>query len=180
MIGSDGYFAGSVDEVAVYPSVLTAAQVAANYGVGTTNGAAYAAQVLALHPGLYLRLDDTPPNPAALNLGSLGAAANGRYLAGAQPSATTLISPAFPGLGTANPGLVFDGTGKAMAIGYANIPVPWTMSCWAVPLSTMLGSGVGGPAVVAIAVGLGVVTGVGSADAPGGAEPVGAVAPCPA
>ena len=126
----DFWFNGSVDEVAVYPSVLTAAQVAANYGVGTTNGAAYAAQVLALHPGLYLRLDDTPPNPAALNLGSLGAAANGRYLAGAQPSATTLISPAFPGLGTANPGLVFDGTGKAMAIGYANIPVPWTMSCW--------------------------------------------------
>ena len=61
----DYWFNGSVDEVAVYPSVLTAAQVAANYGVGTTNGAAYAAQVLALKPGLYLRLDDTPPNPAA-------------------------------------------------------------------------------------------------------------------
>ena len=124
------WFNGSVDEVAVYPSVLTPEQVVANYAVGTTNGAAYAAQVLALQPGLYLRLDDTSPNPAALNLGSLGAAANGRYLAGAQPSATDLISPAFPGLGAANPGLVFDGTGQAMAIGNANVPVPWTMSCW--------------------------------------------------
>jgi hypothetical protein len=123
------WFNGSVDEVAVYPSVLTAGQVAANYAVGTTNGAAYPAQVLALNPGLYLRLDDTSTNPAATNLGSLGTAANGRYQS-VQPSATDLDSPAFPGFGSANSGLVFDGNGQAMAIGYTNIPVPWTMSCW--------------------------------------------------
>jgi hypothetical protein len=118
-----------VDEVAVYPSVLTASQVAANYATGTTNGAAYPAQVLALQPGLYLRLDDTSTNTPAVNLGSLGAAANGRYQS-VQPSATDLDSPAFPGFGSANRGVVFDGTGQAMAIDNTNVPVPWTMNCW--------------------------------------------------
>jgi hypothetical protein len=68
----DFWFDGSLDEVAVYPSVLTAAQVAANYAVGTTNGGAYAAQVLAMKPALYLRLDDTSTNPPAVNLGLAG------------------------------------------------------------------------------------------------------------
>jgi hypothetical protein len=126
----DYWFDGSVDEVAVYPSVLTPAQVAANYAVGTTDGGAYAAQVLALKPALYLRLDDTSTNPPAVNLGSLGAAANGRYLEGLEPSATDLASPAFPGFGSSNLGLVFNGTGQAVAIDYTNIPVPWTMTCW--------------------------------------------------
>ncbi len=124
------WFNGDVDEVAVYPSVLTPDQVAANYATGTTNGSAYAAQVLALHPALYLRLDDTSSNPPAMNLGSLGAAANGRYQDGLQPTNTDLVAPTFPGFGSSNPGVVFDGNGEAMAIGYTNIPVPWTMTCW--------------------------------------------------
>jgi hypothetical protein len=123
------WFNGSVDEVAVYPSVLTGAQVAANYATGTTNGVAYPAQVLALQPGLYLRLDDSSTNATAVNLGSLGAAANARYQV-VQPSATDLDSPAFPGFGSANRGVVFDGTGNAVAIDHTNIPIPWTMNCW--------------------------------------------------
>ncbi|MGP8239594.1 MAG: LamG-like jellyroll fold domain-containing protein [Limisphaerales bacterium] len=124
------WFDGGVDEVAVYPTVLTPAQVAANYATGTTNGGAYAAQVLALQPTLYLRLDDKSANPPALNLGSLGAAANGRYLEGLEPSATDLTSPSFPGFASSNLGLVFNGTGQAVAFDYTNIPVPWTFTCW--------------------------------------------------
>ena len=128
--GGNYWFNGSVDEVALYPSVLTPDQVAANYATGTTNGGAYAAQVLALQPALYLRLDERPNNPPAANLGSLGAAGNGSYLAGLQPTNTDLVSPAFPGFAASNPGVVFDGNGEAMGINLADIPVPWTMSCW--------------------------------------------------
>ncbi len=124
------WFNGDVDEVAVYPSVLTPDEVAANYATGTTNGSAYAAQVLALHPALYLRLDDTSSNPPAANLGTLGAAANGTYQNGLKPTDTDLVAPSFPGFGSSNPGVAFDGNGEAMAIGSTNIPVPWTMTCW--------------------------------------------------
>jgi hypothetical protein len=124
------WFNGIVDEVAVYPSVLTEAQVAAHFAVAMTNGPAYASQVLALQPALYLRLDDTSANPPALNLGSLGAAANGIYNSGVQPSPDDLVSPAFPGFGATNTGLVFDGNGDSLDIGYTNIPTPWTAVFW--------------------------------------------------
>jgi hypothetical protein len=124
------WFNGSVDEVAVYPSVLTEAQVAAHFATAMTNGPAYASQVLSLQPALYLRLDDTSPNPPGLNLGSLGAAANGIYNSSVQPSPDTLVSPAFPGFAPTNTGLVFTGNGESFDIGYPNIPPPWTAAFW--------------------------------------------------
>jgi hypothetical protein len=127
------WFDGSVDEVAVYPSVLTAAQVAAHFAIAATNGPAYPAQVLSLQPALYLRLDDSSANPPGLNLGSLGAAANGAYNSSVQPSQNDLVSPAFPGFGTTNTGLVFDGNGESFGIGYTNLPTPWTAVFWVNP-----------------------------------------------
>ncbi len=124
------WFNGSVDEVAVYPTVLTASQVAAHYAVGTTNGSAYPAQVQALQPVLYLRLDETNSVPPAANLGSLGAAGNGAYEYGIKPAATDLTSPSFPGLPSANQALVFDGTQRAMRIGLPNVPTPWSTVFW--------------------------------------------------
>ena len=129
----DYWFNGSVDEVAVYPSVLTEAQVAAHFAIAMTNGPAYASQVLSLQPALYLRLDDTSANPPALNLGSLGAAANGTYNSSVQPSQDDLVSPAFPSFGPTNTGLVFDGNGESFDIGYTNIPTPWTAVFWVNP-----------------------------------------------
>jgi len=131
--GGEYWFNGSVDEVAVYPSVLTEAQVAAHFATAMTNGPAYAAQVLSLQPALYLRLDDTSANPPGLNLGSLGPAANGTYNPSLQPSPDGLVSPAFPGFGTTNTGLLFDGNGESFGIGYTNIPTPWTAVCWVNP-----------------------------------------------
>jgi hypothetical protein len=122
------WFNGLVDEVALYPTVLTPTQVAANYAIGTTNGAAYAAQVLALSPALYMRLDE-PVSQAAVNAGSLGAALNGSYAA-IRPTAIDLVAPTYSGIASPNSGLVFDGTGNALMISSTNIPVPWTMSCW--------------------------------------------------
>jgi hypothetical protein len=127
------WFDGSVDEVAVYSSVLTGAQVASHFSTAMTNGTGYAAQVLSLQPVLYLRLDDTSANPPGLNLGSLGAAANGTYNSSVQPSPDSLVSPVFPGFGTTNTGLVFDGNGESFEIGYTNIPTPWTAVFWVNP-----------------------------------------------
>ena len=125
----DYWFNGSVDEVAVYRR-LTAARWRRITGRHDQRGA-LAAQVLALKPGLYLRLDDTQPIQRAANLGSLGDRGQRQISCRARSlPAADLISPTFPGFGAANPGLVFDGTGTSMAIGYTNIPVPWTMSCW--------------------------------------------------
>jgi hypothetical protein len=122
------WFNGRVDEVAMYPTVLTPTQVAANYATGTTNGSAYAAQVLALSPALYMRLDE-PVSQSAVNAGSLGTALNASYAA-IQPTAINLVAPTYPGIASPNSGLVYDGIGKAVLINSTNIPVPWTMSCW--------------------------------------------------
>ena len=123
------FFDGSINEVAVYSSVLTPAQVAAHYAAGTTNGVAYPAQVLALHPVLYLRLDDTSADPPAFNLGSIGAAANGRYIEGLTPSASGLTSPAFPALPPPIRALSSRGPANRWPL-IIQMPVPWTMTCW--------------------------------------------------
>ena len=64
-LGSRGdnafYFAGTVDEAAVYPSVLPTNAAAAHYAAVSTNAAGYAAQILASHPLGYWRLDEPIP-----------------------------------------------------------------------------------------------------------------------
>lgn len=75
------YFPGNLDEIAIYPIALTAAQVLAHYNAGvfgTTN--AYSAAVLAASPLSYWRLDEGS-GTVALDRGSL--ANNGTYSGGA-------------------------------------------------------------------------------------------------
>lgn len=72
-------FQGAVDEVAVYATKLSAAQVLAHYqnGLDATRATAYPALVQADKPVSYLRFDGTTPDAdVAVNLGSLGAAGN--------------------------------------------------------------------------------------------------------
>jgi hypothetical protein len=61
-------FAGSIDEVAVYPTALAATRVQAHYTAGT----GYRAAVLADTPASYYRLDDRLPDTVAVdNAGTL-------------------------------------------------------------------------------------------------------------
>jgi hypothetical protein len=76
-------FDGFLDEVAVYPTLLSAGQVKAHFDAATTNNAGYHAQIIADGPSGYWELEEpavTPPNPStfpiAANSGSLGSAAD--------------------------------------------------------------------------------------------------------
>ncbi len=147
-------FNGSVDEVALYTNALTASLIQGHFQNGTNHfpSDAYPSLVRAQHPLFYCRLDETifpstatmssttPPvdseaitissqirkSRIALNYGSLGAAANGAYLAGTRPCA----GPPFRGFGmasyaceihggyvgcTSNPGLDITGPMTAIA-----------------------------------------------------------------
>ncbi len=109
-------FPGSVDEVAIYPSVLSASTIAAHHDAATTNAAAYSGLVLALNPVGYWRLDEpVHVYPKAANSGTLGSVADGGYhgnavsTAGPQP-------PTFPGLESANSAVALDGTNGVVRI----------------------------------------------------------------
>ncbi|MFO1476311.1 MAG: LamG-like jellyroll fold domain-containing protein [Verrucomicrobiota bacterium] len=110
--GNRGYD-GWVDELAIYPKILSGPAIAAHYAAVSTNNAGYHAQVIADGPAGYWTLDEpaaTPPSPSALpvavNLGTLGAAANGTNQWGtlaAQPGT------GYGGFGIGNKSVFFDG-----------------------------------------------------------------------
>jgi hypothetical protein len=52
-------FTGDLDEVAVYPTALSAGRISAHYGRASSCGTAYEDAVLADSPKLYYRLDET-------------------------------------------------------------------------------------------------------------------------
>jgi len=84
---------GSVDEVAIYPSILSPATIAAHYAAATTAGetqAGYSALVLASSPAGYWNFNEpavTTPGtntfPTITNFGTDGSAANGTLYWGA-------------------------------------------------------------------------------------------------
>ncbi|HEY3861461.1 MAG TPA: LamG-like jellyroll fold domain-containing protein [Verrucomicrobiae bacterium] len=95
---SDSSFAfpGYIDEVAFYPAVLSSADVANHYTVGTTGpSGAYKTLVQTDNPLLYYRLDEAAA-PVAVNYGTAGASANGYYETGTTPGQA---GPNYPGLG---------------------------------------------------------------------------------
>jgi len=78
-------FTGAVDEVALYTTQLTAAQVLSHYQNGTNSLRAtpYDALVLASAPAAYLRLGEASPDTdVAVNFGSAGVAGNGLHAPG--------------------------------------------------------------------------------------------------
>jgi hypothetical protein len=111
---------GWIDEVAIYPSVLDAATVAAHHDAATTNNAGYASQILAGSPVGYWQMEQspvTPPDPGTFpvinNLGSLGASANGTNQWGALTGQT---GSGYGGLGAANQAVFFDGENGSIAL----------------------------------------------------------------
>ncbi|HEY5908981.1 MAG TPA: LamG-like jellyroll fold domain-containing protein [Verrucomicrobiae bacterium] len=129
------WYDGTVDEVAIYTNVLSAAEVQAHYenGTNSASGEAYAPLVLAKNPLLYYRLGEPayvpPPGlVTAVNLGSLGPAADGIYNPGAQDNVS---GAPYSGMGAGNTACAFNSI-----IGDVQIPGPsvqtdqFTMTCW--------------------------------------------------
>jgi hypothetical protein len=125
---------GAEDEVAYYGTVLTSAQVLANYNAGIAgNPSAYAAQVSALNPLGYWRLDDAN-EPVAANAGSLGSAGNGKYFVNALPGQAGPQPPTYPGLEGGNVGCGFDGNSGSVLMGPLNLNTNTvTVTAWIKP-----------------------------------------------
>lgn len=119
------FFPGSIDEVAVYPSALTPAQIYAHYDAATTNGAGYSTQVLAANPSAYWRMNEptVPPYVAypAANAGTLGAAQNGTYLGGATSGVAGPVRGQWAGFEADNKSVGLNGTSTLVSIpGFAS------------------------------------------------------------
>jgi hypothetical protein len=102
---------GSLDEVAYYTNALSAATVLAHYQAATnpTPSGAYATLVQAAKPAVYLRLNEAPyVSLAAVNTGTRGAIANGKYVPAASLAAGPR-QPAFPTFEANNNSASFDG-----------------------------------------------------------------------
>lgn len=88
IIGDRGYggwtFAGSIDEVAVYPSALSGTVVQSHYQNGTSASPVtpYQTLIASASPVEYLRLNDSTPVNVATNSGTTGATGNGNYADG--------------------------------------------------------------------------------------------------
>lgn len=132
--GVSGYFTyqGSIDEPAVYNVALSEAQIVAHYQAGTNAAPAtpYRQVVLADNPSGYWRLDEAG-DPAAANLGSAGASANGSYIYKTQAGAAGPSQSAFPGFEAANLAAGFDGTGGHVSLPALNVNTnTLTMTAW--------------------------------------------------
>ena len=119
-------YSGALDEVAIYPVVLSQSQIQAHYAAAST---AYASTVLADSPSFYYRFDDglsqansgypTGTFPVANNYGSIGTVGNGVY----QPGTTPGVSgPAFAGFGTDSKAVALNGFFGAVDIGGGALP----------------------------------------------------------
>lgn len=143
VIGDRGYtgwgYDGWIDEVAIYPSALSAADLLAHYqnGINPTPSPSYSALVLAKNPTGYYRLNEptyTPPDPSTYpvtaNSATTGAAADGVYWPGTQPGAPGVP---FSGLGANNYAgrfLNIGGSGYVKTPAQTLITSNLTITCW--------------------------------------------------
>jgi hypothetical protein len=106
--GIENPFTGDIDEVALYPSVLTAAQIMEHYQNGLDPGRTRSYESLVLSDGAveYLRLNGPAYRPAA-NSGSLGAEADAAYV-NTLNTGTGPQAPDYTGFETGNPAAVFN------------------------------------------------------------------------
>lgn len=124
---ADLEFGGGIDDVAIYNTALTQGQIAAHFAA--TNGAGYAATVLADNPTFYFRLDEpafssssypTPGTyPIATNYGTLGAPANAAYMPGTVPG---VAGPSYSGFGPNSTAVAINGFYGAVDVGAGALP----------------------------------------------------------
>jgi hypothetical protein len=126
--GSSAPLNGDMDEFAIYPTVLSAAQVAAHYNAGTNTAPAtsYMQTVLNDGPTVYTRMDEpsfTSPIlaslPVATNYGSLGTSANGFYQPGTAPGSP---GPAYSGFGSSSGAVAINGFNGGVDVGGGALP----------------------------------------------------------
>jgi hypothetical protein len=132
LLGDRGYggwtFKGTLDEVALYSTALSVAQLKAHYDAGTNAGTSenYPSLIIADGAVEYLRLDEPglPPSAnAAANAGTLGSDWTGAYVGAGSTPGNALVAKGsegprpvlFPGLETAN-------TAVAMTNGWVTSP----------------------------------------------------------
>ncbi len=126
---SSNYFAGTIDDVAIYPTALTAQQVAAHYQAsGRANplpqapADAYGAAIFNLEPDLYWRLDDTSGSTAK-DAGIFGN--NGNIQGGVTLGATGGIA------NTTNTAATFNGSdGVVVDSNATNNPTIYSETTW--------------------------------------------------
>jgi len=106
-VGGGTFAGGGLDEVAIYPAALSAAEVLAHYQNATNSPARtvpYQSLVLASNPSGYWRMNDpagpTPPSPR--NSGTAGSAWNGTYGGDMMPAAPGPQPPESPGFEATN------------------------------------------------------------------------------
>jgi hypothetical protein len=111
---------GWLDEVAIYPTVLSPSTIAAHQAAASTNNAGYHAQILADGPLGYWELEEaavTPPDPSTLpivsNSGSLGTDADGTNMWG---GLSAQAGAGYPGFGVGNKACFFDGENGFIAL----------------------------------------------------------------
>lgn len=123
---------GGVDEVAVYNTILTPAEILSHYENGTNAARVtpYPTLVQASAPVGYWRLNDPsgPVPPAPNNSGTLGVAWNGAYAGDIQPGVAGPVPPTYPGLESSNRAV-------AMTNGFTSAPTVAlgnnvTVTCW--------------------------------------------------
>ncbi len=132
------YWAGKEDEVAWYPSVLSADTIAAHYSAATTNAAGYATQILASNPALYFRLGEAG-DPLIANQGVLGAAAKGDIVYPATTGFAGPQSPSLPGFEANNYAMDLSG-GGFMQVRPLNLKTNGvTITCWIQPNGSQAG-----------------------------------------
>lgn len=129
------FFPGLIDEVAVYPTALSAAQIAANYAAASATPAGYAAQIQGLNPAAYWRMNEPALPPyipyAATNSGSLGSAQNGTYVGGASSGAIGPVKAQFAGFETDNKSAAFSAVNSHISIpGFATTTDTATIVGW--------------------------------------------------
>ncbi|MBN9692384.1 MAG: hypothetical protein J0M24_19215 [Verrucomicrobia bacterium] len=132
------YWNGSADEVALYPTALSAAQISAHFANGTsaTPTTPYNSLVLASAPLAYYRLGEsayTPPSslPVAKNQGSIGAAADGSFNPGMTVAVEGPRPPAFSGFDPSNLAGRFNGAAGYVGTQFTlNDLTEFTLSGW--------------------------------------------------
>lgn len=132
IVGDRGYggwnFKGSLDEIAIYPTALGTARLLAHYEAGSngSSSATYPSLVVADGAVEYLRLDDLglPPTAnAAVNSGTLGAAATGSYVDGGSTLGRSFIAKGTEGPRPATyPGLEAANSSVSMTNGWVTAP----------------------------------------------------------